>query len=150
MFFKFNCGRSCHFLLRSFFSNDPASILSFQRHCDVSLFDPLSRFAKIMFFPCLSILPECCSLFSSPFLLIKLCFSFLPECCPNSFLFSFLIYLVSPRVVSNSCLFLKPFFNSLQPSRFVGYTRLSKKQLSFTSSTSPSVSFLRSRVEIFY
>jgi hypothetical protein len=74
---------------------------------------------------------------------------------PKFFFFSFLIYLVSTRVVLNSCLFLKPFFNSLQPSRFVGFTRLSKKQLCFTSSFFPlplqsSSSFLRSRVEIFY
>ena len=38
MLFKFNCGRSCHFLLRSFLSNNLASILSFRRHCDDALF----------------------------------------------------------------------------------------------------------------
>ena len=46
MLSKFNCGGSCHFLLRSFHSNDLASILSFQRHCDVALFDPSSCFLK--------------------------------------------------------------------------------------------------------
>lgn len=86
MLFKFNSGTSCHLHLRSFLSNDLACILLFRRQCDVSLLDPLYRFAKIMFFPCLSILQEFCVLYSSSFHLIKLCFSFLPECYPNSFI----------------------------------------------------------------
>ena len=36
--FKFICGRSCDFLLRSFLSINLDSILSFQRHCDLTPF----------------------------------------------------------------------------------------------------------------
>ena len=38
MLSKLICGRSWHFLLRSFLPHNLASILSFRRHCDVSLF----------------------------------------------------------------------------------------------------------------
>ena len=38
MLSKFICGKSCHFLLRPFYPNNLASILSFRRHCDVALF----------------------------------------------------------------------------------------------------------------
>ena len=41
MLSKFNCGRSCHFLLRSLYHNDLVSILSFRRHCVVVLFNHL-------------------------------------------------------------------------------------------------------------
>ena len=55
MLFKFNCGRSCLFLLR-FFSFQLSSFYSlFRRRCVVSHFNQSSRFLKIMFVPCLSI-----------------------------------------------------------------------------------------------
>ena len=41
MLSKFNCGRSCHFLLRSLYHNDLVSILSFRSHCDAALFTHL-------------------------------------------------------------------------------------------------------------
>ena len=59
MLSKLICGRSCHFLLNSFLSNDPTSILSFRRHCDVALFDPSSCFVKIMF-NSFHLQSECC------------------------------------------------------------------------------------------
>ena len=85
MLSKFICGRNCHFLLRPFYPNNLASILSFRRHCDVALFTNhlvLSRSCSFRAYPFNQSVVFSFKLFH----LIKFCFSFQPECCLKSFL----------------------------------------------------------------
>ena len=135
-----------------FCSDDPTSILSFRWHCDIALFNHHPVLSKVIFFSLLipfnwrvvlsaQVLFILSSSYSIPFLFNRSA----ARSCSSLFLFSNRVF---------STLFISVVFfsrNGLTFSRFFGFTRLSKKQLSFTASLSLSFSLRchsRSRDEI--
>ena len=134
MLVKFIGVSSCHSFLLSLLPYELVHILFFRRHCDVALWVNLVVLSR-----------SWCSL-----VLFRCLIWILSN---SSFLSNFLSHFpteVLPKFSVNSCFFLISFLISLQPSRIVGFTRLSNKQLSFTSCycsfSSPSI--LGSRVKI--
>ena len=131
---KFIGVSSCHSFLYSLLPYELVPILLFRRLCDIALLGQ-----------------SCCSI---KIMVSLALFSCLLWILSNSlFLSNFLSHFpteVLPKFSVNSGFFLMSFLISLQPSRIVGFTRLSKEQLIFTScsfSSSPSF-ILGSRGEI--
>ena len=137
-----------------FYFNYLYSILSFQRHCDVALFNPSSRFVKdhVLFMPIhlTGVLwPFAQVLFALSHLVhlvltgVLACTScpLQPFSCvfqPRGFSWcSFFLFSNGGFQLCSSSLY--SVFQLFNLSRFIGFTRLSKKQLSFTSSLFSSV-----------
>ena len=114
-------------------SDDPISILSFRRHCDVALFSLYSYFCRdlILFMP-IHLTGVLCHFFSRSFI-FQVIHLLSTEMLPESVL-SYSSFFTKCFQLCSSLLL--SFFHLFNLSRFFGFTHWSKKQLCFTSSLS--------------